>query len=123
MEGQDAQLEHPSAPPGRVVRLPFDARSVEEIARVLGSALKRAPFQLPGGTVYQLTVGGSARIPASMITLWPSIHRIDVIGPGSTVVYTKITTVDLIEDVEVLFRRASGEYLIVTTAGKVIVRA
>jgi hypothetical protein len=122
MEGNESELEHPTAPPGRVLRLPFDDRSAAEIARILGSALERAPFQLPGGTVYQLTVPG-AGTATSLITLWPSIRRVDVIGPGSTVVCTKITTVDLIEDAEVLFRRATGEYLIITVAGKVIVRA
>ena len=121
MDGDDPKLMHPTAPPGRVLRLPFDDRSAADIARVLGSALERAPFQLPGGTVYQLTVKGygAAR---SLVTLWPSIRRVDVIGPGSTVVCTQITTVDLIEGVEVLFRRATGEYLIITVAGKVIVR-
>jgi hypothetical protein len=34
-----------------------------------------------------------------------------------------VTSVDLVEGVEVLFRRGGGEYLIVTVAGKVIVRA
>jgi hypothetical protein len=123
MEGTEAPLEHPIAPPGRVLRLPFDDRSAAEIARVLGCALDRAPFQLPGGTVYQLSVPGSAGVRPSMVTLWPTIRRVDVIGPGSTVVCTHVTTVDLIEDAEVLFRRSSGEYLIITTAGKVIVRA
>lgn len=120
MEPEDPQPAHPAAPPGRVVRLPFEDRSTTEIARVLGSPLERAPFQLPGGTVYQLTVTGAAQ---SLVTLWPSIRRVDVIGPGSTVVCTQIATVDLIEGVEVLFRRSSGEYLIVTVAGKVIVRS
>ena len=122
MEGNDSEIEHPTAPPGRVLRLPFDDRSATEIAHVLGSRLGRAPFQLPGGTVYQLTVAG-AGTATSLVTLWPSIRRVDVIGPGSTVVCTHITTVDLIEGAEVLFRRSSGEYLIITVAGKVIVRA
>lgn len=123
MEGIESPLEHPTAPPGRVLRLSFDDRSAAEIARVLGCELERAPFQLPGGTVYQLTVKGPAGSRSSMVTLWPTIHRVDVIGGGSTVVCTHVTTVDLIEGAEVLFRRSSGEYLIITTAGKVIVRA
>ena len=122
METGEADLEHPTAPPGRVLRLAFDDRSAAEIARVLGTTLERAPFQLPGGTVYQLTVSGVASA-RSLVTLWPSIRRVDVIGSGSTVVCTHITTVDLIEGAEVLFRRSSGEYLIITVAGKVIVRA
>jgi hypothetical protein len=122
MERDDAPPEHPTAPPGRVLRLPFDDRSAAEIARVLGASLERAPFQLPGGTVYQLVVSGTGTT-RSLVTLWPSIRRVDVIGTGSTIVCTKITTVDLIDGAEVLFRRASGEYLIITVAGKVIVRA
>ena len=97
----------------------FDDRSAAEVARVLGTELEHAPFQLPGCSVYQMTVRGRA---TSMVTLWPSIRRVDVISPGSTVVCTHITSVDLIEGAEVLFRRSSGEYLIITTAGKVIVR-
>ena len=123
MESWEPQLEHPTAPPGRVLRLRFDDRSAAEVARVLGAQLERAPFQLPGATVYQLMLATATGAPSTMVTLWPGIRRVDVIGPGSTVVVTNIATVDLIEGVEVLFRRASGEYLILTTTGKAIIRA
>ena len=58
-----------------------------------------------------------------LLTLWPTIRRIDAISQSATVVFTNVTLVELVEGVEVLFRRGSGEYLIVTIGGKVIVRA
>src|SRR5687768_15963376 len=96
MEGNESALEHPTAPPGRVLRLSFDDRSAAEIARVLDCKLERTPLQLPGGTVYQLTVRGPTGSRSSMATLWPTIRRVDVIGSCSTVVCTHVTTVDLI---------------------------
>jgi hypothetical protein len=70
-----------------------------------------------------MTIPRSERPPAVLLTLWPTIKRVDVISASATVVFTKVATVDLVEGVEVLFRRNSREYLIVTVAGKVIVRA
>jgi len=40
-----------------------------------------------------------------------------------TVVFTDVATVDLVEGVEVQFRRGNRDYLIITRAGKIIVRA
>ena len=39
------------------------------------------------------------------------------------VVVTEIEQVELVEGVEVVFRRSNGEYLIVPIGGKVILRA
>ena len=109
--------------PGRIRRLPFDAASVELIAETLGVSVQLADFQLPGATVFQLVVPGANERPAAMITLWPSLRRVDVIGGSATVVFTTVATVDLVTDIEVQFRRATNEYLIVARGGKVIVRA
>lgn len=111
-------------PPQRtIISLPFDQRSVPEIGRLLGLPVERAPFQLPGGEVHQITVARDGAPPSLMLTLWPTIHRVDAIGPAATVVFTHVLSVDLVEGVEVLFRRSSREYLIITMAGKIIVRA
>ena len=106
-----------------IIKLPFDQRSVAEVARLLDVAPTLAPFQLPGGEVHQMTIPRGEQPPAVLLTLWPTIKRVDVISASATVVFTKVATVDLVEGVEVLFRRNSREYLIVTVAGKVIVRA
>jgi hypothetical protein len=108
---------------GRIRRLPFDREAIELIAETLGAPLRLADFQLPGASVYQLTVPGANERPAALVTLWPSLQRVDAIGGQATIVFTKVATVDLVPDVEVQFRRGTGEYLIVARGGKVIVRA
>jgi hypothetical protein len=106
-----------------ISKLPFDQRAVAEIAALLGATPSLAPFQLPGGEVHQLTVQRDEAPPTVLLTLWPTIRRVDAISQSATVVFTNVTAVELVEGVEVLFRRGAGEYLIVTVGGKVIVRA
>lgn len=119
-------MEHDteSVSPNRTIqKLAFDLRSVIEIAALLGVESGLAPFQLPGAEVYQLTVQRPESPPTVLLTLWPSIQRVDAISQSATVVFTDIALVELVEGVEVIFRRRTGEYLIVTIGGKVIVRA
>jgi hypothetical protein len=116
--------EEQAAPaPSRLRTVPFRDETVELIAETLEALLNLAPFQLPGARVYQLTIGAEDGRPAAMVTLWPSLHRVDAIGSGSAIVFTRIATVQLVAGVEVLFRRESGEYLIVAKSGKLIVRS
>jgi hypothetical protein len=110
-------------PQNPIVRLPFDDRAVEPISAALGAGVSRAPFQLPGSTVYQLTIENALGLPATLVTLWPGIHRVDAISPSSTVVFTDVQTVDLVGTVEVQFCRSNQEMLIIARGGKVIVRA
>ena len=118
------ERDRTTAPRQRTIsKLPFDQRAVGEIAALLGATPTLAPFQLPGGEVHQLTVQRETAPPSVMLTLWPTIRRVDAISQSSTVVFTNVAGVELVEGVEVLFRRGSGEYLIVTVGGKVIVRA
>ncbi len=107
----------------RIERLAYDAAAVERVAETLGVSLERAPFRLPSATVWQLTVPGRDDRPAALLTLWPSIRRVDVIAGPTTVVFTEVELVELVPDVEVQFRRRGREYLIVARGGKVIVRA
>jgi hypothetical protein len=120
MDDQDPLSKYPQR---SIIKLPFDQRSVAEVALLLGAPATLAPFQLPGGEVHQLTLQHSPERPALLLTLWPTIKRVDVVSSSATVVFTKVATVDLVEGVEVLFRRITREYLIITVAGKVIVRA
>ena len=120
---QIATPDGTTPPTSRVRSISFDAASVELIAAALRVEVATAPFRLPNATVYQLLVPGENERPAAMVTLWPSIRRVDAIGPQVTAVFTDIIGVDLVEEIEVLFRRRHGEMLIVTRGGKIIVRA
>ena len=111
------------APAGRIRRVPYDAEAVELIAATLGVPVQLAPFRLPGAAVYQLVVPGANERPAALLTLWPSLRRVDAVGGAATVVFTAVATVDLVAEIEVQFRRDSREYLIVARGGKIIVRA
>ena len=113
----------PPSRSSRIRRLPYDAESVELIAETLGVPATLAPFQLPGAAVYQFLVPGANDRPAAMLTLWPSLRRVDAVAGPATVVFTDVATVDLVPNVEVQFRRSTQEYLIVARGGKVIVRA
>lgn len=115
--------EQPPPPQNPITHLPFDDRAVESIAAALGAPSSRAPFQLPGSTVYQLTIENALGLPATMLTLWPGIGRVDAISTSSTIVFTDVRTVDLVGTVEVQFRRSNREMLIIARGGKVIVRA
>ncbi len=101
----------------------LDERVIPLVAQSLGCESKLAPFQLPGGTVYQLTVPNAHGRDATLLTIWPSINRVDAMSPSSAVVFTDVRTVDIVGEVEVQFRRSNRDYLIVARGGKVIVRA
>lgn len=107
----------------RVRRVPFDATAIDLIGETLEVPVAVAPFRLPGAAVYQLLVPGRDGRPAAMLTLWPSLRRVDAVNGTATVVFTEVATVDLVPDVEVQFRRQSSEYLIVAKGGKLIVRS
>ena len=106
-----------------IERIDYTNESIERIAELLEIPVERAPFRLPSATVWQLTVPGTQGRPAALLTLWPSLHRLDVIAGPATVVFTDVRTVDLVPGVEAQFRRGDGSYLIVARGGKVIVRA
>jgi hypothetical protein len=112
-----------AAQPSKIRAIPFDGDAAEEIAYALGGTSDLAPFRLPGGAVYQVMVPGKDDRPATMLTLWPSIRRVDAIGTGATAVFTDIARIDVVGEIEVQFRRVNREYLIVARGGKIIVRA
>lgn len=122
-EHEAAERAIPTTPTSKIRAIPFDAGCAEEVAHALGGTAGLAPFRLPGGAVYQVLVPGKDERPATMLTLWPSIRRIDAIGTGATVVFTDVATVELVGEIEVQFRRTNREYLIVARGGKIIVRA
>lgn len=107
----------------RLRTVPFRADMIDIIAAAIGAEPILAPFQLPGATVYQFSVPGASGRPSAMVTLWPSLRRVDAVGGGAAVVFTRIATVQLVDGVEVLFRRESGEYLVIAKGGRIIVRS
>ena len=120
-EAQDGDT--PARAGSRVRILPYREDLVETFAEAIGARLELAPFQLPGRKVFQFLVDGVEGRPAAMITLWPSLRRVDAIGNGAAVVFTQIASVQVVTDAELLFRRDSGEYLVVAKGGKIVVRA
>ncbi len=96
---------------------------VDAIAQAIHAHANLAPFQLPGAAVYQFTVEGSGGRPSALITLWPSLRRVDAIGAGAAVVFTQIATVQLVAGVEIIFRRESREYLVIAKGGRIVVRS
>jgi hypothetical protein len=107
----------------RIRTIPYDPNSIGPISDLLGGKAAPAEFQLPGSTVWQMTIEGTNGRPAAMVTLWPGIRRVDVVAGPATVVFTDIQTVDLVPGVEVQFRRSAKECLILARNGQVIVRA
>ena len=107
----------------RLWTVPFRADMIDVIATAIGVESHLAPFQLPGATVYQLTLPGESGRPSALVTLWPSLRRVDAIGGGAAVVFTRIASVQLVSGVEALFRRESGEFLVIAKGGRIIVRS
>jgi hypothetical protein len=108
---------------GVIRRIAFDRDSATEIASAIGGTSGVASFRLPSSAVYQVIVPAKDDRPATMLTLWPSIRRVDAIGHGATAVFTDVATIDIVGEIEVQFRRSTSEYLIVARGGKIIVRA
>jgi hypothetical protein len=117
-------MEDVSSGRGRRLRtVPFEDATVDTIAEAIDARPSLAPFQLPGAAVYQFTLAGLEGRPSAMVTLWPSLRRVDAIGNGAAVVFTRIATVQLVDGVEVLFRRESGEFLVIAKGGRIVVRS
>lgn len=112
-----------SLPAHPIVRFPFDDGAVDAIAAALGVSFAAAPFRVPDSAVYQATVEHTMGLPAVQLTLWPGIGRVDALSPSAAIVFTEVRIVDIVGTVEVQFRRANQELLIVARMGKVIVRA
>src|SRR3990172_7202198 len=96
----------------------FDETTVQAIAALLGAAARKAPFEVPKlppkaqgqpatqkAPVYQMTVPSAELGQPLLLTLWPSLSRVDVRAGKSYWALRGITSVELFPGVEVLFRR------------------
>jgi hypothetical protein len=107
----------------RLRTVPFEDGMVDTIAETIDARPGLAPFQLPGAAVYQFTLEGTEGRPSAMVTLWPSLRRVDAIGSGAAVVFTRVASVQLVDGLEVLFRRETGEFLVIAKGGRIVVRS
>ncbi len=121
--GPDPNSRTTGSARSRIRQIPYNAEAVDLIADALDVPVGLADFRLPGAAVYQLIVPGTDGRASAMLTLWPSIRRVDAIGGGATIVFTDVAAVDLVADIEVQFRRSNRDYLIVARGGRLIVRA
>jgi hypothetical protein len=101
------------------VTLPFTEAAVPEIAALLGVAAVVEPYAVRGGAVYRLEVRNAILDTDIALLLWPSIGRADVRIGDCSMVYKGVTAVELVPDVEVIFRRGTtGGYLFVSVGGR-----
>jgi len=121
--GSDPSSRTAGSARSRIRQIPYNAQAIDLIADALDVPVGLADFRLPGAAVYQLMVSGTDGRASAMLTLWPSIRRVDAIGGGATIVFTDVVTVDLVADIEVQFRRGNRDYLIIARGGRIIVRA
>lgn len=108
---------------GTIRRVAYDGETADLVADYFETTARLAPYTLPGATVHQITVPGKDGRPSVLVTLWPSLRRVDAVSAGATVVVGGIVAVEFVPGVEVTFRKDGGGYLILTLGGKVIVRA
>ena len=96
----------------------FDETTVQAIAALLGADARKAPFEVPKlppgaqgqpatqkAPVYQMTLPSAEHGQPLLLTLWPSLSRVDVRLGKSYWALRDITSVELYPGVEVLFRR------------------
>jgi hypothetical protein len=115
----------------------LDEPAVRAIADLLGSEVHTAPFEVPklgrghegqpateSGPVFQVSIRGQEMGEPLLLTLWPSLSRVDVRLGQSYWALRGITSVELYPGVEVLFRRDDpSAFLFVSVKGRVVLVA
>jgi hypothetical protein len=101
------------------VTLPFTEAAVHEIAVLLGVPASVEPYRVRDGTVYRMALPNPSLGVEVVVILWPSLGRVDVRLGDCSMVYKGVTDVELIPDVEVIFRRRNEDgYLFVSVGGR-----
>lgn len=128
----------PPIPIGSAIeRLPYDEDALAAIGRELGQPIAVAPFRIGTAPVYRLVipitgaavVRGSSPPPVAgepdqmvtTVTLWTSLGRVDLASHAVSIVTTGIVAVDLVPEIEVIFRHAGGS-MTVARNGWIMVR-
>ncbi len=112
----------------------FDEDAVHAIAELLGAEARKAPFEVPKlppgregqpatdkpGPVFQMSVRSQELGEPLLLTLWPSLGRVDVRLGRSYWALREITSAEIYPGVEVLFRRDDpSAFLFVSVKGRV----
>ena len=98
----------------------FTEAAVGEIARVLGTEARRAPYGVDGVPAYQLTVRNRALDDEATVILWPGLRRVDVRLGDCSWVCKDVAEVLLYPGIEVMFRRERPRgYLFISVDGRV----
>jgi hypothetical protein len=112
----------------------FDEDAVHAVAELLGAEARKAPFEVPKlppglegqpatdkpGPVFQMSVRSQEMDGPLLLTLWPSLGRVDVRLGRSYWALREITSVEIYPGVEVLFRRDDpSAFLFVSVKGRV----
>ena len=118
-----------SSPPtgGRLRCRTAAARSRKRSIMPSMSSSSATTWKLAAGI--EVLVGGAEHRPGRVgrTEQFVEVHgpgrRVDAIVSGAAVVFTRIASVQLVDGVEVLFRRETGEYLVVAKGGRIVVRS
>lgn len=95
----------------------LDAGAIEAIAGLFETEPRIEPYTPDGTPVYRIDLHG--RGDGVRLILWPALNRVDVSSAGDhSWVLKNIGEVEVIDQVEVVFRPATGEgYLFVSVNG------
>jgi len=110
-----------------------DVQAPRAIAKLLGTRVRKAPFQVPRlpqglegqppteqAPVYQMTLHSEELGQSLLLILWPSLSRVDIRLGDSSWTLTDVSDVELYPAVEVLFRRHQPPaFLFVSVRGRV----
>jgi hypothetical protein len=99
---------------------PFHEDVIEPVAELLGASMRELDYQVKGNRVYELRLANAVLGAEVVLTVWPSLGRVDA-RLGDVFMSLKGTgRVTLEPGVEVVFWKEPGPgYLLVTVAGKV----
>jgi len=101
------------------VTLAFTDAVVDAVAVLLGVAATAEPYRVHDTSVYRLNVPNASLRTDIVVLLWPSLGRVDVRIGDCSIVYRGVTSVELLPDVEVIFRRqGAAGYLFVSVGGR-----
>ena len=101
---------------------PFDDAVVQQVTALLSARLETRPLAVQGGRVYELRLPNQTLGVEVLITLWPSLGRVDARVGDVLAIVKGVGRVTLEPGVEAVFWKEPGPgYILVTVRGKVSV--
>jgi hypothetical protein len=99
---------------------PYDEAVIPQVAELLGASVSERPLAVQGGRVFELRLRNRALGLEVLLTLWPSLRRVDARVGDVLAIIKGISRVTLEPGVEAVFWKEPGPgYLLVTITGKV----